>query len=77
MKETMKELKSYAREFIQDEEGMEFLQVAIIVVMVVGLIAVLAFLFTKIGNKISDAGNAVDSLDSTPSQQTNPWTSTP
>lgn len=56
---------SYCKTFFLDEEGeegMEFLQVAIIVALVVALIAVMVWLFYRIGMAISDAGDAVDNL---------------
>lgn len=73
MKDLMKRAKEYGNELIYDESGMEFLEVAIIIALVVGLIGVIAYLFTMIGNKVSDAGESVESMDSTPSQQNNPW----
>lgn len=75
MKDMIKRAKEYGNELIYDESGMEFLEVAIIIALVVGLIGVIAYLFTMIGNKVSDAGESVDTMESTPSQQTNPWNS--
>lgn len=77
MKNMLKRVREYGSELIYDESGMEFLEVAIIIALVVGLIGVIAYLFTMIGNKVSDAGESVESMDSTPSQQTNPWDSSP
>lgn len=53
----MEKLKRYTKEFISDEEGMEFLQVAIIVTLVAMLIVALIFLFNIIKDKIYEAGD--------------------
>lgn len=75
MKEKLKEIRTYGSELITDESGMEFLEVAIVIALGVGLIGVLAFIFTMIGNKMSDSGEAVQNMDTNSNQQTNPWNS--
>lgn len=67
MKTLWTNIKNYTKDFIKGDDGMEFLQVAIIVCLVVGLIAVLVFLFDKISEKITEAGNEVNSMNTGPS----------
>ncbi len=74
MKELMNRAKAYSKELVSDESGMELLQVAVIVALAAGLISIIAWLFTVIGNKISDAADDVDNADITPGGQgSNPW----
>ncbi len=69
-------VKNYSKDLIEDESGMELLQVAVIVALAAGLISIIAWLFTVIGNKISDAAEDVDNANITPgSQSGNPWNS--
>lgn len=75
MKFFSSKLKSYSKEFIQNEDGMEAVQVAVIIALSAGLIAVLAFLFTMIGKKIGEAGEAVDAMDTNTNVTTNPYSS--
>ena len=71
MKKKMQELKQYTQDFIKGEDGMELLQLAIAVVLVVGLIAVVGYLFYAISQKIGDAGDEVMGMDTKNLQQYN------
>lgn len=57
MKERIRRLSGYARNFIRNEEGMEFLQFAIIVVVTVALIGVVTVLKNVIENNIQQASD--------------------
>lgn len=70
-------MKQYIKDFFKEEDGMEFLQVAVIVALSALLITVVAYLFTKIGNKIGEAGDAVDSIDANPNVNQNPYNNVP
>lgn len=70
-------MKQYLQDFFHEEDGMEFLQVAIIVTLSALLISVVAYLFTKVGNKIGEAGDAVDAMDTNPNVNTNPYNNVP
>ncbi len=56
----MQAIKNYFRDLVKEEDGMEFLQVAIIVAFVALLITVIALLFNAIKNKIEGAAEAVN-----------------
>lgn len=73
MKKRMHELRQYTNEFIQGEEGMELLQVAIVLIFVVGLITVVGYVFVAISTKIGESGDAVMDMDTDLSKyNTNP-----
>ena len=70
-------MQNYLHDFWENEDGMEFLQFAIIVVLSVGLIVVVAYLFTQISNKVGDAGDSVAAMDTNTHVNTNPNNNTP
>ena len=69
-------MRAYIKEFISNEEGMELLQVAIVVALAAGLITVIAYLFTMVGQKIGEAGEEVGNVDTNTSVTSNPYNST-
>lgn len=69
-------MRAYIKEFISNEEGMELLQVAIVVALAAGLITVIAYLFTMVGQKIGEAGEQVGNVDTNTSVTSNPYNST-
>lgn len=72
MKTFWTNIKSYTKDFIKGDDGMEFLQFAIIVCLVAGLIAVVVYLFDTVSDKIEGAGDAVDSMNTSPSNTGSP-----
>lgn len=70
------QLRSYAKEFFSNEDGMELLQVAIVVALAAGLITVIAYLFTQVGKKIGDAGDQVSNVNTNANVNTNPYSNT-
>lgn len=70
-----KKLKTYMNDFVNEEDGMELLQTAIVVALAAGLIIVVAYLFTQVGKKIGDAGDQVDALDVNTPVNSNPYSS--
>lgn len=69
-------MRAYIKEFISNEDGMELLQVAIVVALAAGLITVIAYLFTMVGQKIGEAGEQVGNVDTNASVTSNPYNST-
>ena len=63
MKNYIKEVKSYAKELYADESGLEFIEIAIGVALVAGLITVLGGLFYIIKSKIAASSDDVDNMD--------------
>ncbi len=63
MKNYLKEAKAYAKELYTDESGLEFIEIAIGVALVAGLITVLGGLFYIIKTKIADSSEDVDNMD--------------
>lgn len=61
----MKQFKQYCKSFICDDSGMELLQLAIVVVITVGLIGVVTALQKIIAGRITDASKQVESWDPT------------
>lgn len=57
----MKRFKNYVKEFIQDESGMELLQMAIAVVVTVALIGVAFKVKSVVSKNISDAADQANS----------------
>ena len=56
--------RSYnTKEFLSDESGMEFLQLAIVIVIVAGLIVVMQRLGKAIYSKIGGAADQVEGMD--------------
>lgn len=72
MKTLWTNIKNYTKDFIKGDDGMEFLQVAIIVCLVVGLIAVLVYLFDAVWDKIEAAGEEVNAMSTSPSNTSTP-----
>lgn len=66
MKTLWTNIKNYTKDFIKEEDGMEFLQVAIIVALVAALIAVVAFVFSVVQEKLQESGEAVDAITVNP-----------
>lgn len=59
----MVRLKRYAKEFWNNESGMELLQLAIVIVITVGLIGVMTTVMNTVRNNISKANdNANDQM---------------
>lgn len=58
-----KALKTHTKEFLTDESGMEFLQLAIVIVIVAGLIVVMQRLGKAIYSKIGGAADTVENMD--------------
>ena len=75
IKNAVKGIKDYAKELYNDESGMELLEFAILVTLVAGVIAVVIFIFGIISRKISEAGEAVENINTGSTQQSNPWSS--
>lgn len=73
MKNALVKVRSYARDLVQDESGMELLQVAVIVALAAALIGVIGWLFTVIGNKINEAAEDVNNADISPGGSQSPW----
>lgn len=63
MKNFANEVKAYAKELYKDESGLEFIEIAIGVALVAGLITVLGGLFYIIKNKISQSSDDVENMD--------------
>ena len=55
-----KALKRYAKRFIEEESGMELLQMAIVLAVTVGLIGVVKGLGDMVSRNISNASNNAD-----------------
>lgn len=53
----------HTKEFLTDESGMEFLQLAIVIVIVAGLIVVMQRLGKAIYAKIGGAADTVENMD--------------
>lgn len=53
----------HTKEFLTDESGMEFLQLAIVIVIVAGLIVVMQRLGKAIYSKIGGAADQVEGMD--------------
>lgn len=73
IKKAARNIKEYAKELYNDESGMELLEFAILVTLVAGVIAVVIFIFGIISDKISEAGEAVENINTNNTQQSNPW----
>ena len=59
----MNRLKNYMRDFWNDESGMELLQLAIVIVITVGLIGVMTTVMNTVRSNISKANdNANDQM---------------
>lgn len=58
----LNKIREYGKKFVSDESGMELLQLAIVVVITVGLITVVMGLQTSIRNKIKNSSEAVDKM---------------
>ena len=54
---------THTKEFLSDESGMEFLQLAIVIVIVAGLIVVMQRLGKAIYSKIGGADDKVEGMD--------------
>ncbi len=63
MKNLITKAKNYFNDFRQDESGMELLQLAIVVVITVGLIVVVQTLGKAIYKQIEGAANDVQDMD--------------
>ena len=63
MKKLITKAKNYFNDFRQDESGMELLQLAIVVVITVGLIVVVQTLGKAIYKQIEGAANDVQDMD--------------
>lgn len=57
----MEKVKNFLRQFVAEEDGMEFLQVALIVAFVIGCVGALGYVMTKVTESLNDAGNLIDS----------------
>lgn len=59
------------KEFIKGEDGAETLEVALILVITVGLIAILGVIIAVVKNKMYDSAEAIDTMDG--SSQSADW----
>ena len=71
------DMKNYLREFWYEEDGAEFVETAIVLFFVAGLIAVMAYVFTQAGNKIGESGDTISAMDTNSHVNTNPYNNTP
>lgn len=61
----MEKIRNYFRRFMKEEEGMEFLQVVIIVAIVAGLAAALYVLVVQpMYARLEEAGQAIEDITS-------------
>lgn len=58
-----KSFRQYCRQFLSDESGVEFLELAIGVAASVGVIAVIITMYSAIKNKIDSASTAVKDIN--------------
>ena len=58
----MKKFKEYLRSFWKDEEGMEFLQLAIIIIIVAVLAIGVWGIAESVQNKLEEAGQQIESI---------------
>ena len=72
----MDRLKKYAKTFIEEEDGMEFMQFAIIVIVTVLIASAIIYLATQIGKKIGSAGDSIAGMGTGTTQNTNPFPET-
>lgn len=63
MKKIINRIKyGYLSRFIKNEEGAEFLEIVLGIVLVIGLVAALIGFFGNMTDKINDASNLIDGL---------------
>lgn len=56
----MKNIRARVKSFLKDDNGMEFIQVAVIVVAVLMLAAAAYYLYTQAGVKINEVADNID-----------------
>ncbi len=57
----MKRMRDFLKRFVKEEDGMEFLQVALIVVAVLTCMGAIIALMNSVSNSLTTAGNQIDS----------------